>query len=123
MLTGLVCPWRGKKGETTTVSDGTKKKAKLELGQFGKSIWETSYSSSKYNRDEKKDAYVGVDLYRHSSILKERQQYMFSPAITNTKNPPKDKTYKINRAKLLYLCSLLWSVNFQVEFQQQKYIL
>lgn len=36
---------------------------------------------------------------------------------------PKDKTYKINRAKLLYLYSLLWSVNFQVEFQQQKYIL
>lgn len=80
MLRSLICSWRVKKGERTTVSDETnEKEPQNRAGSIRKICLRNQLYIFKYNRDlKKKKEYVGVYLYRNSYILKERDRNMCS---------------------------------------------
>lgn len=109
MLTSLISLWRGKKEKRTTVSDDTEnnKNKHPDLGQLGNLSEKQAILLQNRTEMQKKYTYVGVGLCRNSSILKETQIYTLHNCYKYCRvRMPKDKTYKTNRAKLLYLYSL-----------------
>lgn len=90
---------------------------KKRLSQLGKPIWETAIILQNATKMGKINAYVD----RNRPISKDRDKKICSLQLLQKQHTVEQKCQRIraikNRTKLLNLYSLLWSVNFQVEFQ------